>query len=99
MRLSSSQIQTIRDATLAIAGPTARVRLFGSRLNDALRGGDIDLLLECPEPVSDPALLASRLAARVSRAMGGRKVDVLIRAPNLRELPIHAVAVNEGVLL
>ena len=31
--------------------------------------------------------------------MGGRKVDVVIRAPNLLELPIHTVAAEEGILL
>jgi predicted nucleotidyltransferase len=99
MRLTPLQIQCIRKATLDIGGPAARVRLFGSRLDDTARGGDIDLLLECNDRVSEPALLAARLAARVSRAMGGRKVDVVIRAPNLLELPIHTVAAEEGILL
>lgn len=99
MRLTPLQIQSIRKATLDVVGPTARVRLFGSRLEDTARGGDIDLLLECNDCVSEPALLAARLAARVSRAMGGRKVDVVIRAPNLLELPIHTIAAKEGILL
>lgn len=99
MRLTPFQIQSIRKATLDIMGPSARVRLFGSRLEDAARGGDVDLLLESDDQVIDPALLAARLAARVSRAMGGRKVDVLIRAPNLLELPIHVIAAEDGILL
>jgi hypothetical protein len=31
--------------------------------------------------------------------MHGRKVDVLIKAPNLMLLPIHSVALAEGVRL
>lgn len=99
MRLTSEQIQSIRQIGQQLAGPQARVRVFGSRLDVAARGGDLDLLLECPEPVENPALLAAQMAAQVSRAMHGRKVDVLISAPNLRRLPIHELALNEGKVL
>ena len=43
--------------------------------------------------------MAAQMAARVSRAMQGRKVDVLLSAPNLKRLPIHDIAFNEGQLL
>lgn len=59
----------------------------------------MDLLLELPQPAPNPALLAARVAGRISRAMHGRKVDVLITAPNLQRLPIHEVALREGILL
>lgn len=59
----------------------------------------MDLLLEIDEPVDEPAQLAARLAAKVSRSLHGRKVDVLVKAPNLMELPIHAIALAEGVRL
>ena len=67
-------------------------------LDDA-RGGDVDLLLELDDAIDEPARLSAKLAARVSRAMHGRKVDVLIKAPNLKFLPIHAIALAEGVRL
>jgi len=35
----------------------------------------------------------------VARAMDGREVDVLVKAPNLLLLPIHAVALAEGIRL
>ena len=56
MRLSPSQIQAIVAATAELAGSDAQVRLFGSRLDDTLHGGDIDLLVECPNKVARPAL-------------------------------------------
>ena len=56
-------------------------------------------MLELPEPVENPAFLAAQLAAKVSRLMNGRKVDVLLSAPNLMRLPIHDVAFKEGVIL
>lgn len=99
MRLSSEQVAAIREGVAHLAGAAARVWLFGSRVRDDERGGDVDLLLELDEAVAEPALLSARLAARVSRVMHGRKVDVLIKAPNLMRLPIHAIALAEGVRL
>jgi predicted nucleotidyltransferase len=96
MRLAPSQIDIIRMLTLELAGPDARVRLFGSRLDDTARGGDVDLLVELDEPVANPALLSAMLSARISRAIDGRQIDVLISAPNLARLPIHEVALREG---
>lgn len=99
MRLTDAQIQMIRQLAHQVAGVESCVRVFGSRLDDAAHGGDVDLLLELANPVDNPALLAAQMSARVSRAMHGRKVDVLLIAPNLKRLPIHDIAFKEGRLL
>ncbi len=99
MRLTQQQIQDIRQLVRKVAGDRARVRVFGSRLDDHARGGDVDLMLEMAEPVDNPALIAAQLSALVARAMQGRKVDVLLSAPNLKRMPIHDIAFKEGVLL
>ena len=99
MRLTDSQIRVIKQLAHEIAGEHAQVRVLGPRLDDGARGGDLDLMLELPDPVGNPALMAARFSARVSRLMHGRKVDVLIVAPNLMRLPIHDVAFREGKTL
>ena len=99
MRLTDDQIQAIRQLALQVAGSKSRVRVFGSRLDDAAHGGDLDLMIESSEAVDNPALMAAQMAARVSRIMNGRKVDVLLSAPNLMRLPIHDMAFKEGELL
>ena len=99
MRLNVDQIQVILQLAHQVAGSQTRVRVFGSRLDDTAHGGDIDLMLELPEPVDNPALMAAQMSAQVSRAMHGRKVDVLLSAPNLMRLPIHDIAFKEGQLL
>lgn len=99
MRLSTAQISAIRTSTSQLAGNAARIWLFGSRLHDDTRGSDVDLLLELDTPVAEPAQLSAQLAAQVARAMYGRTVDVLLKAPNLMHLPIHSIALAEGIRL
>ena len=99
MRLSAEHIQQLKRVAAEEGGPRMRLRLFGSRLDDAAVGGDVDLLLELDEPVANPAWLAARVSARATRVLGGRKVDVVLAAPNLVRLPIHEVAFRRGVEL
>lgn len=99
MRLSQEQIRTIVTAARELAGPDVSVRLFGSRLRDDVRGGDIDLLLEIPVSVDRPVGLATRLTARLQRLLGDRRIDVLIVDPRTPLDPVHRVALTEGVRL
>ncbi len=99
MRLSQDQQTAIRSAGVEMFGAKVGVWLFGSRMDDSLRGGDVDILLDIPERVDNPALLAAQFAAKVTRLMSGRKVDVVLFAPNLARLPIHDVAFSEGIKL
>ena len=52
MRLDLEQIDTIIQTVSLIAGLDTSTYLFGSRLNDEARGGDIDLLIESTSPIS-----------------------------------------------
>ena len=45
MRLQRQEIQTILQVARQIYGEKVKVYLFGSRLDDTKRGGDIDLLV------------------------------------------------------
>lgn len=54
MRLTTDQIQAIRKTTERVLGADARVSLFGSRVSDDYKGGDIDLFFE-----TDALLLAA----------------------------------------
>lgn len=96
MRLNQHQQIAIKQATEAMFGAEAEVRVFGSRLDDTRKGGDIDLIVSTQQPIEHPALDAAKLSARLSRVFDGRKVDVLIHAPTLKELPIHRFALESG---
>ncbi|MGD8177133.1 nucleotidyltransferase domain-containing protein [Marinimicrobium sp. ARAG 43.8] len=96
MRLTPYQCASIKRETEALFGERAEVRVFGSRLNDTSKGGDIDLIVSTQQPVARPALSAAKLATKLSRVFDGRKVDVLIHSPTLKELPIHRFALDSG---
>jgi len=99
MRLKPYQIEIIRQAVTDLAGEDAQVRLFGSQTDDNARGGDIDLMVEVPRPVERPAWLSARISGRISHKLGGRKIDVVLSAPNLKHFPIHDVAKKDGITL
>lgn len=99
MRLSAFAGSKICETVQSVLGPTARVRLFGSRANDSAKGGDIDLLVESDTVVEQPALVAARIGALLQLALGDQRIDVLIAAPNVPEQAIHQVARATGITL
>jgi len=74
MRLSTTEIQAIRDV-VRLHDPDARIRLFGSRVNDRLMGGDIDLLI-----LSDKLTYRDKLKIRyqLKDRLGNQKFDLII---------------------
>ena len=52
MRLTAEQCQAIERLAHEWLGECVRVQVFGSRLNDAACGGDVDLLVQADHPVS-----------------------------------------------
>ncbi len=68
-------------------------------MDDSLRGGDIDLLVDCAHPVARPVWLAAQLTARLQRMLGDRRVDVLLTAPGMPDEPVHHVARADGIVL
>lgn len=99
MRLEAHSIETIQQTVLHECGPQAQARLFGSRLDDAAKGGDIDLHILLPQDVPRPAWLAALLSAKLERRLGGRKVDVRLLSPGMARQPIDQVALSEGEVL
>jgi predicted nucleotidyltransferase len=99
MRLTQSQVQIIKQVVTMQAGEGAQVTLFGSRVDDDKKGGDVDLLVTLSDEVDHPAELSAKISARLMRLFQGRKVDILLSAPNLKTLPIHSVATYKGVIL
>ena len=99
MRLSHYQQQLIKQTIASIVGPNARVWLFGSRVDDAKRGGDIDLLIETELAIANKASLLCRLEGALVMRLGDRKIDTLIKDATTSDAPIFNVAKQNGILL
>ncbi len=99
MRLDDKTREIIKSEVASQLGAGAIVRLFGSRVDDTQRGGDIDLLIEPGRPLVHRIQAECRLSARLHIKLGGRKVDVLIKDPLKPLLPIHEQALLNGIIL
>ena len=99
MRITEQQKQKIKQVVAALVDSNAQVILFGSRVDDTKKGGDVDLLIKLSQRVEHPAQLSAKISAQLIRPFHGRKVDVLLLAPNLKTLPIHTIAQQQGVAL
>ena len=97
MRLTPQQVDIIRHAAEEAFGPGTQVVLFGSRVDDNKRGGDIDLLIH---PANADRALARkiRFLGMLERQLGQRKIDVVIESPD-DSRPIVQVAHATGVRL
>jgi len=80
-------------------GPAATVRLFGSRVDDAGQGGDIDLFVETDQVVENRASAASRLVAALQLKLGDQRIDVVLVDSRTPAQPIHDAARRQGVRL
>ena len=99
MRLTSEQASIIRQAAQRRFGVDARVWLFGSRVDDHARGGDIDLMIEAPTAPDNDFRDALALEIDLQNALGDQKIDILLLHPGNQETPIHRIAKRTGVEL
>lgn len=95
MRLAPQQ----KTAILAAVGrqdPEARIILFGSRIDDRAKGGDIDLLI-----VSDRIGLHQEWEIRrdILDEIGWQKLDLIVRRSNQLDSSIASVAMETGIPL
>jgi predicted nucleotidyltransferase len=78
MRLSDKEIRSIVETVVGFM-PDASIRLFGSRTDDAKRGGDIDLLVLTSDPQANQ--LHDKIMLRLHDLLGEQKIDLLIEHP------------------
>ncbi len=101
MRLTKPQVDVICASVVKNFGQSARVWLFGSRVDNQSKGGDIDLYIE-PE-IQDPAALVDaklHFLLELHKKLGQQKIDVVIRRAEFKEdLPIYRIAQETGVQL
>ncbi|NOQ65140.1 MAG: nucleotidyltransferase domain-containing protein [Methyloprofundus sp.] len=97
MRLNNSEKNKIIEYAKFHFGTHIKLYLFGSRVDDTKKGGDIDLYLET-ETVIDLQTQLNFLTA-IYKNITQRKVDLIINMPNSKPLAIYKTAKQEGILL
>jgi len=99
MRLTQEQITAIKQTAHAVLGDSARVILFGSRVDDAKKGGDIDLLFETDQQVSNRATTIGSIYVALIRQLGDRKIDILLKDSATPLAPVLDMARQTGIQL
>ncbi|MCX7107416.1 MAG: nucleotidyltransferase domain-containing protein [Methylococcales bacterium] len=95
MRLTEFEINAIKQCALEIFGDNVQVFLFGSRVDDSKKGGDLDLYIKT-EAGNDFSNKIKFLVA-LEQQIGEQKIDVVFAEDKSR--PIEQQAINNGVLL
>jgi len=77
MRLSQAQVQAIEQVfkTVFLHG---EVILFGSRVDDQKKGGDIDLFIQPAEPMSDLFARKVQFLRALKNKIGEQKIDLVL---------------------
>ncbi|MFZ5860104.1 MAG: nucleotidyltransferase domain-containing protein [Spirochaetota bacterium] len=93
MRLTDFERQAIAQVVQS-CDPSAKVYLFGSRADDAQKGGDIDLLI-----ISDKIHLKEKIKIRLALydKLGEQKIDIVVSSNGAD--PFARLALKNGVPL
>ena len=95
MRLSKREIEAILQVAEDIYGTDVKVYLFGSRVDDSRRGGDIDLLVRTTS-AKKGILDRVRMASRIKSLIGDQKIDII---GDYEDNQVVQEALKNGILL
>jgi hypothetical protein len=98
MRLTEHEVCAIKRAAQAAFGPSVAVRLFGSRVHDHLRGGDIDLHFEV-DPGRDTEAAVDRFESILFTAIDEQRVDKIFSVRGAPRGPFEEIGYRDGLLL
>ncbi len=91
MRLTPTQINIIRNATRQNFGQDALIWLFGSRVDDSKRGGDVDLYIETSHRDTLMPTLRCKIALEDNLDLS---VDLLVKEPHQDKVIFHLAKAN-----
>ncbi len=96
MRLTQEQVQLISQTVTRWAGEKTSVYLFGSRIDDEAKGGDVDIFIEADSRLSliQRAQIKMELESRL-----GLPVDVVSQVRDAAPTPFQAIARSSSIRL
>lgn len=101
MRLTQHQIEVLKATAQEVFGPESGLFLFGSRIDDSLSGGDIDLYVTGYDRSAGQQLDAKlHFLVKVKQAIGEQRIDLIFSPrPDQSTLPVQRIAAQTGVPL
>lgn len=96
MRLTEDQKMAIVSKIKGQAGGSARIFLYGSRVDDCARGGDVDILVESRPALSLIQRAKIKLALERELSLA---IDLIACDPSLPDRPFVAIARNTALRL
>ena len=100
MRLTPYQINAIKETAIGVFGPQVEVHLFGSRLDDTRRGGDIDLYLK--GVTKSPSISEQKIQflVQLKSRIGEQRIDLLLLTDKMdSNIPVIQSAEKYGIKL
>ncbi|MDP8052291.1 hypothetical protein QJU23_07630 [Pasteurella atlantica] len=91
MRLTLNEVQCIIALKNKYFGFESKIFLFGSRLDDQVKGGDIDLYLIPEENSENPFSLKSKFLIALQNEIGEQKIDLIIASDRNRVIEREAM--------
>jgi len=98
VRLTDHEVAAIKAAAREAFGETVVVRLFGSRVDDSLRGGDVDLHVEV-DPLPDEWRAKGKFEDRLFERIEPRKVDLIVSQRGGTPRGFERIAYRDGIVL
>lgn len=95
MRLTTFEVTAIKQSAQEVFGSGVDVFLFGSRVDDDKRGGDIDLYIKTQ--TNNDLTHKIQFLIALEQKIGEQKIDVILAMDKNRL--IEQQAMNTGVLL
>lgn len=97
MRLNIEIKNQIINYTNQCFGKEIKFYLFGSRVYDHKKGGDIDLYLKSLNEIDIKQQI--KFSKTIYKHVTQRKIDLIIKTPSKKDKPIFHTARQEGILL
>ena len=96
MRLSNQTILILKEIILKYV-KEPKIILFGSRVYDNKKGGDIDILVETKENITIKTQIKILAECEIKGIY--RKIDMIFKTPFKKEQSIFKIAIKEGIVL
>lgn len=97
MRISQEVLNVIKKVVKDNFGDDAEIFIFGSRVDDNKKGGDIDIYVETVLRQDEIIRAKIKSLVEFDKLLGERKIDIIAKSKNSKDNIIHKIAKSSGI--